>query len=159
MADDERIVLLGEDVGARGGVFRISDGWMEEFGEERVIDTPLAESGIIGIAIGMALHGLLPIAEIQFADFIHPASTRSSPRPRACDTGRTATSAAAGDQSPLRRRDPRSPLSLAVHRGVLPHIAGRCRCRVYWSDYVLLSRPFAPVRTVANERSQAFSAA
>jgi 2-oxoisovalerate dehydrogenase E1 component beta subunit len=73
MADDERIVLLGEDVGARGGVFRISAGWMEEFGEERVIDTPLAESGIVGIAIGMALHGLLPVAEIQFADFIHPA--------------------------------------------------------------------------------------
>ncbi len=73
MANDERIVLLGEDVGARGGVFRISDGWMAEFGEERVIDTPLAESGIVGIAIGMALHGLLPVAEIQFADFIHPA--------------------------------------------------------------------------------------
>jgi 2-oxoisovalerate dehydrogenase E1 component beta subunit len=73
MANDERIVLLGEDVGARGGVFRISQGWMEEFGEQRVIDTPLAESGIVGIAIGMALHGLLPVAEIQFADFIHPA--------------------------------------------------------------------------------------
>jgi 2-oxoisovalerate dehydrogenase E1 component beta subunit len=73
MAEDERIVLLGEDVGARGGVFRISVGWMDEFGEERVIDTPLAESGIVGIAIGMALHGLLPVAEIQFADFIHPA--------------------------------------------------------------------------------------
>ena len=73
MADDERIVLLGEDVGARGGVFRITAGWVEEFGEERVIDTPLAESGLVGIAIGMALHGLLPVAEIQFADFIHPA--------------------------------------------------------------------------------------
>jgi 2-oxoisovalerate dehydrogenase E1 component beta subunit len=73
MANDERIVLLGEDVGARGGVFRISQGWMEEFGEQRVIDTPLAESSIVGVAIGMALHGLLPIAEIQFADFIHPA--------------------------------------------------------------------------------------
>jgi len=73
MADDERIVLLGEDVGARGGVFRISAGWVQEFGEERVIDTPLAESGLVGIAIGMALHGLLPVAEIQFADFIHPA--------------------------------------------------------------------------------------
>jgi 2-oxoisovalerate dehydrogenase E1 component beta subunit len=73
MADDERIVLLGEDVGARGGVFRVSDGWMSEFGESRVIDTPLAESGLVGIAIGMALHGLLPVAEIQFADFIHPA--------------------------------------------------------------------------------------
>ena len=73
MADDERIVLLGEDVGARGGVFRVSAGWVEEFGEGRVIDTPLAESGLVGVAIGMALHGLLPVAEIQFADFIHPA--------------------------------------------------------------------------------------
>ena len=73
MADDERIVLLGEDVGARGGVFRVSAGWVEEFGEDRVIDTPLAESGLVGVAIGMALHGLLPVAEIQFADFIHPA--------------------------------------------------------------------------------------
>ena len=73
MVEDERIVLLGEDVGARGGVFRLSDGWLEEFGEARVIDTPLAESGLVGVAIGMALHGLLPVAEIQFADFIHPA--------------------------------------------------------------------------------------
>jgi 2-oxoisovalerate dehydrogenase E1 component beta subunit len=70
---DDRVILLGEDVGARGGVFRISDGWLDEFGESRIIDTPLAESGIVGIAIGMALHGLLPVAEIQFADFIHPA--------------------------------------------------------------------------------------
>jgi 2-oxoisovalerate dehydrogenase E1 component beta subunit len=73
MAADDRVILLGEDVGNRGGVFRISVGWMEEFGEERVIDTPLAESGIVGIAIGMAMHGLLPVVEIQFADFIHPA--------------------------------------------------------------------------------------
>jgi 2-oxoisovalerate dehydrogenase E1 component beta subunit len=73
MAKDERVVLLGEDVGARGGVFRISDGWLAEFGEQRVIDTPLAEAGIVGVAIGMALHGLLPVAEIEFADFIHPA--------------------------------------------------------------------------------------
>ena len=73
MAGDDRLVLLGEDVGARGGVFRISDGWIAEFGEGRVIDTPLAEAAIVGVAIGMALHGLLPIAEIQFADFIHPA--------------------------------------------------------------------------------------
>ncbi len=73
MAADDRVILLGEDVGNRGGVFRISAGWMEEFGEDRVIDTPLAESGIVGVAIGMALRGLLPVAEIQFADFIHPA--------------------------------------------------------------------------------------
>jgi 2-oxoisovalerate dehydrogenase E1 component beta subunit len=73
MALDDRIVLLGEDVGARGGVFKVSEGFLAEFGEQRVIDTPLAESGIVGIAIGMALHGLLPVAEIEFADFIHPA--------------------------------------------------------------------------------------
>ena len=73
MREDERIVILGEDVGRRGGVFRVTAGLLEEFGEERVIDTPLAESGIIGSAIGMALNGLRPIAEIQFLDFIHPA--------------------------------------------------------------------------------------
>jgi 2-oxoisovalerate dehydrogenase E1 component beta subunit len=73
MEADDRVVVLGEDVGARGGVFRATAGFLEEFGEQRVIDTPLAESGIIGTAIGMALHGLLPVAEIQFADFIHPA--------------------------------------------------------------------------------------
>ena len=73
MKNDDRILILGEDVGARGGVFRATADFMEEFGEQRVIDTPLAESGIVGVAIGMAMHGLLPVAEIQFADFIHPA--------------------------------------------------------------------------------------
>jgi 2-oxoisovalerate dehydrogenase E1 component len=73
MAADERVFVLGEDVGARGGVFKATDGLVTEFGEHRVLDTPLAESAIIGVAIGAALHGLLPIAEIQFADFIHPA--------------------------------------------------------------------------------------
>src|SRR6266446_6687585 len=73
MKADDRVLILGEDVGARGGVFRATAGFLEEFGETRVIDTPLAESSIVGVAIGMALHGLLPVAEIQFADFIHPA--------------------------------------------------------------------------------------
>src|ERR671930_548295 len=73
MKDDERVLILGEDVGARGGVFRATAGFLEEFGEARVIDTPLAESSIVGCAIGMAMHGVLPVAEIQFADFIHPA--------------------------------------------------------------------------------------
>ncbi|HCP62083.1 MAG TPA: alpha-ketoacid dehydrogenase subunit beta [Actinobacteria bacterium] len=73
MKEDERVLILGEDVGARGGVFRVTADFLEEFGEMRVIDTPLAESGIVGVAIGMAIQGLLPIAEIQFADFIHPA--------------------------------------------------------------------------------------
>src|SRR5207249_3243248 len=73
MKDDDRVLILGEDVGARGGVFRATAGFLVEFGERRVIDAPLAESSIVGVAIGMAMHGLLPVAEIQFADFIHPA--------------------------------------------------------------------------------------
>jgi 2-oxoisovalerate dehydrogenase E1 component subunit beta len=73
MAADDRVVVLGEDIAVRGGVFRVTQGFLEEFGEQRVLDTPLAEAGIIGLAVGMALHGLLPVAEIEFADFIHPA--------------------------------------------------------------------------------------
>jgi 2-oxoisovalerate dehydrogenase E1 component beta subunit len=73
MAADERVVVLGEDIATRGGVFRVTQGFLEEFGERRVIDTPLAEGAIVGVAVGMALHGLLPVAEIEFADFIHPA--------------------------------------------------------------------------------------
>lgn len=73
MARDERVVVLGEDVGRKGGVFGVTTGLYERFGEDRVIDSPLAESSIAGVAIGMAANGLLPIAEFQFADFIHPA--------------------------------------------------------------------------------------
>jgi 2-oxoisovalerate dehydrogenase E1 component beta subunit len=73
MARDERVIVLGEDVGYKGGVFKATVGLLDEFGAERVVDTPLAESGIIGTAIGAAINGLLPVAEIQFADFIHPA--------------------------------------------------------------------------------------
>src|SRR5438046_2410354 len=70
---DERLILLGEDVGVRGGVFRVSDGFIEEFGRDRIIDTPVAESAIVGVAIGAAMGGLLPVAEMQFADFSAPA--------------------------------------------------------------------------------------
>lgn len=70
---DERVVVLGEDVGRVGGVFRVTAGLMDEFGEERVVDTPLNEGGIVGAAIGMALYGLSPIVEIQFGDYIWPA--------------------------------------------------------------------------------------
>ncbi len=73
MRRDDRVVVLGEDVGKVGGVFRVTAGLYDEFGEDRVIDTPLAEGGIIGTAIGMALYGLRPVPEIQFADFIYPA--------------------------------------------------------------------------------------
>jgi pyruvate dehydrogenase E1 component beta subunit len=73
MRRDKRVVVLGEDVGKFGGVFRATSGLFEEFGADRVMDTPLAEAGIIGTAIGMALYGLRPVPEIQFADFIYPA--------------------------------------------------------------------------------------
>jgi pyruvate dehydrogenase E1 component beta subunit len=73
LAGDERVVLLGEDVGANGGVFRISDGLLEAYGPDRVIDTPVAESGIVGAAFGMAVGGMRPIAEIQFMGFSTPA--------------------------------------------------------------------------------------
>ena len=72
MARDDRVFVMGEDIGARGGVFLATDGFVEEFGEERVIDTPLAESSIAGIAVGAAMNGMRPIAEIEFADFIWP---------------------------------------------------------------------------------------
>jgi 2-oxoisovalerate dehydrogenase E1 component len=73
MAGDERVIVIGEDVGPRGGVFRATDGLSAAFGRDRVLDTPLAESSIVGIGIGLALAGLRPICEIQFADFIHSA--------------------------------------------------------------------------------------
>jgi 2-oxoisovalerate dehydrogenase E1 component beta subunit len=73
MRRDPNVFILGEDVGVRGGVFRATVGLIEEFGEERVIDTPLAESAIVGVGIGAAAYGMRPIAEIQFADFIMPA--------------------------------------------------------------------------------------
>ena len=73
MERDDRVVVLGEDVGRNGGVFRATDGLQAKFGEARVMDTPLAEAGIIGTAIGMAMYGLRPVPEIQFQDFIFPA--------------------------------------------------------------------------------------
>ncbi|HZU05000.1 MAG TPA: alpha-ketoacid dehydrogenase subunit beta [Chloroflexota bacterium] len=73
MRRDWRVILLGEDIGVHGGVFRATDGLYAEFGPERVLDTPLAELGIVGTAIGAALNGLRPVAEIQFADYIYPA--------------------------------------------------------------------------------------
>lgn len=73
MERDERVFILGEDVGRKGGVFKATNGLYEQFGEDRVIDTPLAESAIAGVGIGAAMYGLRPIAEMQFADFIMPA--------------------------------------------------------------------------------------
>ena len=73
MADDPKVVVLGEDVGRLGGVFRVTDGLLDEFGEGRVIDAPLAESGIVGTAIGLAVRGYRPVCEIQFDGFVYPA--------------------------------------------------------------------------------------
>ncbi|MBK3494072.1 alpha-ketoacid dehydrogenase subunit beta [Viridibacillus sp. YIM B01967] len=73
MERDERVFILGEDVGRKGGVFKATQGLYDQFGEDRVLDTPLAESAIAGVAIGAAMYGLRPIAEMQFADFIMPA--------------------------------------------------------------------------------------
>jgi 2-oxoisovalerate dehydrogenase E1 component beta subunit len=73
MRSDPDVLILGEDIGPNGGVFRATEGLFQEFGGDRVIDTPLSETGIVGAAIGMALYGLKPVAEIQFLDFIYPA--------------------------------------------------------------------------------------
>ncbi len=73
MERDDSVVVLGEDVGLAGGVFRITEGLQEKFGEDRVIDTPLNESGIVGTAIGMAVAGARPVPEIQFDGFVYPA--------------------------------------------------------------------------------------
>jgi 2-oxoisovalerate dehydrogenase E1 component beta subunit len=73
LADDPKVVLLGEDIGKLGGVFRVTDGLQEEFGRDRVMDTPLAEAGILGTAVGLAFRGYRPVCEIQFDGFIYPA--------------------------------------------------------------------------------------
>ena len=73
MRKDERVVVMGEDVSKVGGVFRVTSGLYDEFGDARVVDTPLSEGGIIGAAVGMALYGMIPVPEIQFSDFIWPA--------------------------------------------------------------------------------------
>jgi 2-oxoisovalerate dehydrogenase E1 component beta subunit len=73
MERDERVFLMGEDIGTYGGAFGVTRGLIDRFGPERVIETPISEAGFVGVAIGAALNGLIPIAEIQFADFIHPA--------------------------------------------------------------------------------------
>ena len=76
MARDPSVFILGEDVGRRGGVFLATQGFLEEFGEDRVIDTPLAEASIVGIALGAAFKGLRPIAEVEFADFVWPSANQ-----------------------------------------------------------------------------------
>src|SRR2546421_7415198 len=73
LESDPKVLIMGEDVGRLGGVFRVTDGLQKDFGEDRVIDTPLAESGIIGTAVGLAIRGFRPVCEIQFDGFVFPA--------------------------------------------------------------------------------------
>src|ERR1700758_3990338 len=73
LEDDPKVLIMGEDVGRLGGVFRVTDGLQKDFGEDRVIDTPLAESGIVGTAVGLAIRGFRPVCEIQFDGFVYPA--------------------------------------------------------------------------------------
>ncbi|MDP7260607.1 MAG: alpha-ketoacid dehydrogenase subunit beta, partial [archaeon] len=70
MKEDKSVIILGEDVGVDGGVFRVTDGLLKKYGNKRVFDTPLAEAGIVGSAVGMAMRGLKPIVEIMFGDFV-----------------------------------------------------------------------------------------
>src|SRR5690606_12481537 len=78
MEADPKVIVMGEDVGKLGGVFRVTDGLQKDFGEHRVLDTPLAESGIVGTAVGLAVHGFRPVCEIQFEGFIFPAFDQMS---------------------------------------------------------------------------------
>ena len=123
MRRDDRVMILGEDVGAKGGVFGVTEGLQKEFGEWRVLDSPLAESCIVGVAIGAALNGMRPIAEIQFQDFILPAVDQiisEAAKMRYRSNGDWGS--AHGGALAVRRRRARCALSLAVHRGdLLPH--------------------------------------
>lgn len=92
MEENPKVLIMGEDVGKLGGVFRVTDGLQKDFGESRVIDTPLAESGIIGTAVGLALRGYRPVCEIQFDGFVFRRWTRSSPSWRRCGCARWARS-------------------------------------------------------------------
>ena len=118
MEKDPDIVVMGEDVGYFGGVFRATEGLQKKYGTNRVFDTPIAEGGIIGVAIGMAAYGLRPVAEIQFADYIYPAH-----RPDRLRGGAHALShrgrMAAADRDPLAlwRRHLRRPDPQPVARG------------------------------------------
>ena len=93
LEDDPKVLLMGEDIGKLGGVFRVTDGLQKDFGEDRVIDTPLAESGIVGTAVGLALRGYRPVWRSSSTGSSSRPSTRSSPRSPRCTPARWARSA------------------------------------------------------------------
>ena len=120
MEKDPKVVLMGEDIGKLGGVFRVTEGLQKDFGEDRVIDTPLAEAGILGTAIGMALRGYRPVVEIQFDGFVYPAfdhivSQVAKLRARSLGPRRDA----ARHPHPVRRRHRRGRAPQRVQRGLL----------------------------------------
>ncbi len=123
---DPSVVILGEDVGYFGGVFRCTDGLQRKYGEHRVLDTPIAEGGIVAAAIGMGVHGLKPVAEIQFADYIYPAFDQivsELARLRYRTAGEF--SRAGHDAHALRRRHPRRPDPFAESRkAIFTHVCG-----------------------------------
>ena len=120
MRRDESIIVLGEDVGKKGGVFLATDGLWAEFGDDRVIDTPLTESMIVGASIGAAVNGLRPVCEIQFADFIFPAFNQIvSEAARMRYRSNNGYGVPDGHPRPVRRRRPRRAVPLAERRGLL----------------------------------------
>jgi 2-oxoisovalerate dehydrogenase E1 component beta subunit len=138
MAHDTSVVLLGEDVGANGGVFRASLGLQQRFGAERVLDTPLAEAGIAGVAVGMAAAGLKPVAEIQFAGFVYPCLDQMfnhAARLRFRSRGRLAcpmvlrTPSGAGIHAPEHHSE--SPEALFVHMPGLRVVMASSPARAY----------------------------
>ena len=139
MEDDPKVVLMGEDIGKLGGVFRITDGLQKDFGEDRVIDTPLAESGIIGTAIGLAIRGYRPVCEIQFDGFVYPAYDQIVSQVAKMHA-RSEGQAADADRhpDPVRRRHRRGRAPQREPRGVLrPHRRAEGRRRrnpadAYW---------------------------
>ena len=113
-------MIMGEDVGKLGGVFRVTDGLQKDFGEHRVIDTPLAEAGIVGTAIGLALRGYRPVCEIQFDGFVFPASDQIvSQLAKMRYRSRRHRGAAHRHPHPVRRRDRRGRAPQRVPRGLL----------------------------------------
>ena len=121
MEKDPKVVLMGEDIGKLGGVFRVTEGLQKDFGEDRVIDTPLAEAGILGTAIGMALRGYRPVVEIQFDGFVYPAFDHivSQVAKLRARSPRATSAMPIVIRIPVRRRHRRGRAPQRVQRGLL----------------------------------------
>ena len=120
MERDPKVLVMGEDVGKLGGVFRVTDGLQKDFGEQRVLDTPLAESGIIGTAVGLAIRGFRPVCEIQFDGFVFPGFDQIVSQLAKLHLPLAGAGADAGRRAhPVRRRD---------RRGGAPQRVARRRC-------------------------------